>query len=89
MALLCFENSIVLTICIMIFFDVLQCKELSNENNRGRLMFSFWMAIFNAVLAFSKVYFESQALQESGFEYIVENMQARHGWIPFIHLIKE
>lgn len=52
-------------------------------------MFAFCVAILNSVLAFSKVYFESQALQESGFEYIVENMQARQGWIPFIHLIKE
>ena len=71
---MCFENSIVLTISILIFSDYLQCPEIVDKDNSGRLLFAFTVAILNSVLAFSKVYFESQALQESGFEYIVENM---------------
>ena len=90
MAILCFENTIVLMFSILIYTGVLACEKLlDDEENAIALHLATILTIVNGVFSLIKSFLESRALKESLGEYILQNMIARQGWIPFIHLIKE
>jgi len=83
-----FESIPMVIFQFIIINDVIPWIEFQNSGFKTSLTVSITFTFLNICFASFDIFFESKALDEPLIRFILECMQARLGWSPFIHHIK-
>ena len=71
---------------ILIIRGFLDCSKLVEESP-GAIYLSLFLSFFNICSTLTQIYYESKGFEEAYLSYSMNCMNAKNGWIPFIHKI--
>jgi hypothetical protein len=83
-AQLFFENGPMMVLQTCIQYNYVPCGDLLADSSFV-LYFSYFTTIISMIFVSIDIKLQSKALDESFIIYCLNSLQARQGWIPFLH----